>query len=126
MRNSIHVARQAIFGALLALTCLAAHAQTVRPAPLRSLEEAIETSTAAVSLPSSNTGTLSFRECPAPCTEKSLELTAQTRFVVGSQQVSFQDFKAYVASKDDQFLMVFHKPGERTVTRLMVFGQLDQ
>ncbi|HLS80493.1 MAG TPA: hypothetical protein VK025_03725 [Steroidobacter sp.] len=108
----------------VALVASSAAAQPQNPAPLRSLEDAIETSTDAVVLPSTTSGSVTLRDCRPPCSMNSLQLTDQTRFFVGGSQVTYADFNAYVLRTGAQFLMVFHKPGEAIATRLMVFGQL--
>jgi hypothetical protein len=95
------------------------------PAPLRSLEDAIESSTDAVILPASQPGTLTFRDCADPCKLRALEVNAQSRFFVGSSQVTLAEFNAYVRRTGPQFLMVFHQPDRTNVTRLMVYGQMQ-
>ena len=110
---------------LLAFGLVLGSAQAVESPPLRSLEEAIETNTDDVLLPVSQVGVLTFRKCPAPCAMQSLQVDQSSKFFVGSSEVTAEQFGAFVRSKGrGQFLMVFHKPGDTVVTRLMVFGQL--
>ena len=127
MRNALRNLHSLVRATVL-LVALAgsAVAQTVPPAPLRSLEEAIETSTDAVLLPLSVPGTLTFKNCTAPCAIQSLEVSAATQFMVGATAVSVAEFRSYVEQTGEQFLMVFHKPGERSVTRVVAFGRIDR
>ena len=101
-------------------------AQTHAPAPLRSLEEAIESSTEEVLLPTSVPGSLTFKNCTPPCSLQTLDVSSSTQFLVGSSTVTLREFRDFIAKSGSQFLMVFHKPGDRAVTRLMVFGQIDR
>lgn len=127
MRNALKPFHILIRATVLAFTMTGASvAQTQAPAPLRSLEEAIETSTEAVLLPTSIPGTLTFKNCIAPCATQSLDVSAATQFMVGSTTVSLAEFRDFTANTDSQFLMVFHKPGERTVTRVLAFGRIDR
>lgn len=98
------------------------HAQS-GPAPTRALEDAIETSTDAVLLPTSQPGKLTFRNCAPPCKVPSLEVDAQSAFFVGSKRVTLVEFAAYVRSTGPQSLTVFHQPGRMTVTRVTAMGQ---
>jgi hypothetical protein len=100
-------------------------AQQTDPAPLRALEDAIESSTDAVMLPTSQPGTLTFRNCAEPCKLRSLELTSESKLLVGSTEVTLAEFNAFVQRTGPQFLMVFREPHGTRVTRLMVFGQLQ-
>ncbi len=124
MQTLFSLSRNALIVAAVLMAAVTTHAQTQRPAPLRSLEVAIETSTQDVSLPSSTSGVLTLRKCQAPCSNDSLQFTSESRFFVGGTQVSYQDFRAYIAQSGSQFLMVFHKPNEPIITRMLVFGQL--
>lgn len=95
------------------------------PAPLRALEDAIESSTDAVMLPTSQSGTLTFRDCPEPCQLRSLEVSAQSRFFIGASEVTFADFNAHVRRSGPLFLMVFREPNGTRVTRLKVSGPMQ-
>ena len=92
------------------------------PAPLRALEDAIESSTDAVLLPTSQPGTLSFRNCAEPCALRSLEVTAQSTFFIGDTAVTLAEFNAYVRRGGPKMLTVFRQPGRTSVTRLVVLG----
>lgn len=111
--------------ALLATTCVMPQiqAQTTEPAKLRALEDAIESNTDAVLMPTSLPGTLTFRNCTAPCQLQSLEVNAQSQFWVSDTQVTLAEFNAFVRRTGPQFMMVFRKPDGPAVTRLMVYGQ---
>lgn len=112
---------------LLATACAVpqARAQSTKPAPTRSLEDAIETYTDAVLLPTSQPGTLTFRNCAEPCKLRSLEVSGESKFFVGGSSVTLAEFTAYIGRTGQQFLMVFRKPDRPTITRLVVYGQLQ-
>jgi hypothetical protein len=90
----------------------------------RSLEDAIETNTEAVLLPTSVPGTLTFRSCSEPCKLRSLEVNAASQFFVGGTRVTLADFTAYVRRTGEQFLMVFREPDGTAVTRMKVYGSI--
>lgn len=97
------------------------------PAPLRALEDAIESSTDALMLPTSQPGTLTFRSCTEPCKLRTLDVTAQSAFFVGSTAVTLAQFNDFLRrSGSPQFLMVFRQPGQTNVTRLVVAGRYQQ
>ena len=100
-------------------------AQTMEPAPLRSLEDAIESATDQVIMPTSQPGTLTFRNCAEPCKVRSLEVTAKSAFFVGASPVTLVEFNAYVRRAGSQSLMVFFQPNGTGITRLVAAGQLD-
>lgn len=111
---------------LLAIACAVpqARAQSVKPAPTKLLEHAVETYTDAVMLPSGQPGNLTFRNCAEPCKLRSLEVNAQSTFFVGKSSVTLAEFNDYIGRTGQQFLMVFYKANQPTVTRLVVYGQL--
>lgn len=124
-RLSVMLPRAAAI-ALLATAFVTPQVQAqAKPAPLRSLEDAIETSTDAVMLPTSLPGALTFRNCAEPCKLRSLEVTSDSKFFVGGTQVSLADFSAYVRRTGAQFMMVFHQPDRANITRLMVYGRMQ-
>jgi hypothetical protein len=113
---------------LLATACAVpqVRAQDVAPAPLRSLEDAIESHTDKVVLPVSQPGTLTFRSCAEPCRLRSLLLTSESKLFVGGTQATLAEFNAYIRETGPQFLMVFRKPNGTDITRLVVYGQLQR
>jgi formylglycine-generating enzyme required for sulfatase activity len=113
------------FVSLLAPLWLMLCASAFAQGELRSLEDAIETSTDEVYLPSSQPGSLSFRNCPQPCARASVEITNATKFYVSDAEVTYQEFNRFISRGGPQFLMVFHEPGGSRATRLIVFGQLQ-
>jgi hypothetical protein len=113
--------------ALLASAFAVPRAHAEYPAPLRALEDAIESSTDAVLLPTSQPGTLTFRECAEPCKLRSLNVTAQSAFFVGATAVTLAQFNDFLRrSGGPQFLMVFRQPGQANVTRIVVAGRYQQ
>jgi hypothetical protein len=123
MRKSFVRLTVALLATAFAMPQVWAQQSTAR-APTRSLEDAIETSTDAVLMPSSVPGTLTFRGCREPCRLRSLEVTAESKFFVGATQVTLADFSAYVQRTGEQFLMVFRKPDGTAVTRMLVYGTM--
>jgi hypothetical protein len=121
MRNSL--TRLSVIAVLASAFAVPQLQAAEYPAPLRALEDAIESSTEAVLLPVSVPGTLSFRDCVEPCKLRSLEVSAEAAFFVGDTPVSLADFNAYLRNAGPQFLMVFRKAGQNSVTRIHVPGQ---
>lgn len=101
---------------------LQAHAAEY-PAPLRSLEDAIESTTDDVLLPASQPGTLTFRNCVEPCKLRALQVSAQTTFFVGDTQVTLAELNAYLRGAGQRSLMVFRQPDQATATRVRVAGE---
>lgn len=112
---------------LLATACAVpqVRAQSTKPAPTRVLEDAIETETDAILLPTGQPGTLTFRNCAEPCKTRSIEVTGESKFFVGDSSITLEEFNAYIRRTGRQFLMVFCKPDRSAVTRLVVYGQLQ-
>lgn len=100
--------------ALTALLALVgdAHAQQKS----RSLEEAIEVSSTTVALPSSQGGTVFFKEC-TPCNNPALRLSDSTRFFLRNKQVGYDEFKAVYSSTYRAFT-IFYDLDSRVVTRV--------
>jgi hypothetical protein len=111
---------------LAPLACLALLLAGQASAQLRALEAAIETSTDAVLLPNSVPGRLTFRDCKPPCRTHSLDVNSETSFFIGATKVSLSEFNQYISKTGSQFLMVFYEPSGRSITRLIVFGELGQ
>ncbi|GEM_PF-6447612 len=111
---------------LAPFACLALLLAVQAPGQVRALEEAIETSTDAVLLPNSVPGRLTLKECKRPCRSNTLDLNEQTQFLIGATNVSLKEFNEYISRTGSQFLMVFYEPSGRSITRLIVFGEIGQ
>ena len=98
---------------LNALLLLAAPAE----ATLQALEQAIETTTRAVSLPEGG-GTLIVKRCPG-CDSLLLKITEQTASYVNDEQVQYKDLQR-LASRSIGSLVVFYEPESRQITRLVL------
>ncbi|RMF96489.1 MAG: hypothetical protein D6727_08105 [Gammaproteobacteria bacterium] len=82
-------------------------------------EAAVEATLDQVRLPQREFGQLSLRRCPA-CTVETWRVDADTRYLLGMQAVSLDEF---LAAADDgpaaaAMLVIFHEPGGRRITRL--------
>ncbi len=88
-------------------------------APLKILEQAIETSTFVVSLPDGNTGSMAVKSC-AQCKPVLLRLTPRSTFLVGSARVEYSEFLALARGSNDQGLNIFYDRKSGTITRLLM------
>jgi hypothetical protein len=105
--------------ALIAAIALSGPAHAV----LIAAEEAIETSTTATTLPASDNGVIVAKLCPS-CALSVLPLTAGTRFLVGKTTVSFVQLQKFVNTTGSHGMVVLYDPRQKTVTRVIVQGQL--
>lgn len=104
-----------------------ARAQTIPPfPPTKAMEGTVETSTEDVLLPTSTPGTITFRNCAEPCSLRTLSVTGQSLFFVGSTQVALADFNAFLRGGGLKPLTVFHEINGTNVTRVVVIGQLEE
>ncbi len=109
--------RQVILLAILSIS-MAATAEIV------TLVDAVETSTANLSVPTASNGNLSFKPCADDCEEiLKLRLTAETSFVLNGVSMEFIDFrrefyKLRRASKD--YALVSYDTQRNTVTSVQV------
>lgn len=85
-------------------------------APITMAEDSHEASTALVSLPASNAGTLLFKNC-SECNRNPLKLNATSRYFLRGREVSFEVFKTTYNMADQQFTVYF-KPNTHIVTRI--------
>lgn len=91
----------------------------------RSAEQAVESSTALVTLPGAVPATISVTGC-AECKAVLLRVTDKTRFFVGKQAVSLKQLRQFISGSATVGLYVFFESTSRTVTRIVVDGQLPQ
>jgi hypothetical protein len=106
---------------LIVLAALAVSALSA-PAPAAtkviSLELGIEATTDGTTLPASNTGTVVLN-CPT-CTARSYPVTAETTYFIGAQSVTLAQLNSFVSTGGRRFLMIFVKPDDSAVTRIVV------
>lgn len=95
------------------------------PVPTRALEDAVETSTESVLLPTSVPGTITFRDCAAPCKLPSLNVTTESKFFVGRTQVALADFNAFLRTGGSRPITVLRKVNGTDVTRVVVIGDFE-
>ena len=101
-----------IAAAIGALAAVAASAQ----APLKTIEECLETGTDLVTLPGVAGGTLAATECRG-CESLRLRFDARTKYYIGEELVPYARLRE-AAGKDPIRLYVFYRPDTRTLTRL--------
>ncbi len=104
--------------AALILSFCAAHVQA---APrLLAVEEALESDTETLILPSTDTGTVLRRGCDQ-CNVNPPRLTSNTRFFLGEKNISFADMQKLLSrSKQPRALLIFHRLSDRTITRFVI------
>lgn len=85
-------------------------------APLRTVEECLETGTDLVALPGAAGGTLSATGCRG-CESLRLKFDQRTRYFIGKEQVPYARLRE-AASKGTVRLYVFYRPNDKTLTRL--------
>jgi len=105
---------------LLALAAGAAGAQPPRSVPL---EEAVETSSRDVRLPTDANGPVVFSNC-GTCRLNSLRLSGSTRYFVGTDPVTLRQLNAFVAAHDPIFMLVYYRAGTSDITRIVASGKL--
>lgn len=108
-------------------TLLAFSALLTSAAPageFRILEQAIETSTLKVSIPTDESGSMAVKACQS-CTTMVLRLTPESTYRVGRSAVSFDEFASYVRSVGTRNLDIFYDAKNGTITRLVVAGELS-
>jgi hypothetical protein len=101
-----------IAAAIGVLAAAAASAQ----APLRTVEECLETGTDLVALPGAAGGTLSATGCRG-CETLRLKFDQRTRYFIGKELVPYARLRE-AASKGTVRLYVFYRPNDKTLTRL--------
>lgn len=108
--------------AVLGAAVLAAASFAVA-APLQVIEQAIETSTLAVTLPDRNTGSMYVRACES-CKALQLRLTPRSKYRVGTREVTFAELREYALGAGSRSVDVFYDAKSLTITRLIVAGEL--
>jgi hypothetical protein len=94
-------------------------------AQLRAKELAIEATTRSISLPSSEQGVMVAKPCPT-CALAVLRMTADTRMYVGKDVVSLAELQKFIATGGERHMVVLWDPRLRTITRILVPGQLPK
>lgn len=105
-----------VFLLIAACTMLPAFADFV------TVEEAVETSTAWLKLPTSQNGRLSFKPCEE-CEDVVARLTPATRYAIGEEAVEFTAFRKEVTARrrgTEDYALVAIDLETNTVTRIEV------
>ena len=116
--------------ALTATFALMVGAAQAAPAELVTLVEAVELSPAHIILPGSVNGMVTYRACDsgAPACDEEYSrarLTPETRFMVGSKTVKFEDFRqdfANVRSSKTGYALLSVDTKSKTITSIQIQG----
>lgn len=84
-----------------------------------SSEEAIETSTSAVTLPRTVGGALMVRQCRS-CEQLIVRLESDSRFFIGKREVTLPELAKLLDGGVTHSLTVFYDRSDRTITRVVV------
>ena len=88
--------------------------------PVVQLEESIESDSTNLTLPSTTTGTAIVRGCSS-CPSKIVQLTTASRFLLGANEVSYEEFRKRVGDGRYRLVAVYlKKTDENKVTRIVV------
>jgi hypothetical protein len=98
---------------VLMLAAFPADARTKGP-----VEESRELAPRMITMPLTLDGTLAVQGCTA-CQRDVYKLNPGVQFFQGKVEVSFADFKHFLASHPDAFVLLVTLPGQNVVTRLM-------
>jgi hypothetical protein len=89
-------------------------------ATLNMVEQAIETSTMATSLPDDASGSIAVSSC-AGCKPMLLQLSSKSQYFIGKTPVTYAELRA-AANNSSRQLNVFYQAKDRIITRLVVSG----
>ncbi len=98
---------------------------SVAAADIRILEQAIETNSAAATLPDKSSGSIVVTAC-STCSPVLLRLTPLSKYRVGRTEVTFDEFRALARDNGTRNLGVFYDAKKRTITRLVLSGDLPR
>ena len=111
-----------LLAALLPATATAqsspAPSRTPPPAPLRALEQAIETHSGALLLPGSTPGTVTVTPCTG-CRPLGLFAGASTTWMLGERAVSYEELRRALRSNSRLPVVVFYRGKDLALTRLV-------
>jgi hypothetical protein len=110
---------------LAAVAWLAASATAAPVAPIRALEQALETRSGALLLPGGGVGTLTVTPC-AGCRPLSLLAGATTAWMIGGRAVGFEELRRLLGANPRVPVMVFYDGRSQSLTRLVVRGGAPQ
>jgi hypothetical protein len=110
---------------VLLVILAAATLSAVAQAQLIAKEQAIEGTTRSLSLPSSEQGVMVAKPCPT-CALAVLRMTAETRLYVGKDAVSLAELQKFISTGGERHMVVLWDPRLRTITRILVPGQLPK
>jgi hypothetical protein len=103
-----------ILSALALMLVVALPASARNPHPV--LEDGYEVEASFVSMPSSTGGLLSWG-CKS-CAAQRFQLASDARFYVGKQEVSFAEFKTYLAANPEKAVTIVTSRALNAVTRI--------
>jgi len=88
-------------------------------------QSAIEASTANVTLPRTDGGSLLARGCVG-CQAVALQLDASSRFFVGKQEVSLAELNTFLADGVTRGLTIMYDQKAHTITRIVIHAELPK
>ncbi len=103
----------------LPLLAQAASDNSLHTPDVVSTERGIETSSGLLVLPTSVPGSMTVNQC-INCKSQTLAVNAQTRFFLGTAQVSLADFRARLAGAPPTFIMVFADRVQPVALRVVI------
>jgi hypothetical protein len=92
---------------------------------VKSVERSFETDSDKMLLPSRVPGGLDLHQCN-DCASRTLQVTNETQFFVGTEAVALQELKAFVADGHTHFAMVYIALKEPKVLRVVVSGEFKR
>lgn len=84
-----------------------------------------ETSTLTTPVPDDANGSLQVRDC-STCPLTLVRLNPRSRFKIGRDEVTFDEFRSFVRKFGDRYLHVDYDDESKAVIRLQVDGQRDE
>jgi len=107
---------KSVLNTLVAVLVLAA--LPASGAPTRAIEDSHELEASAITMPSTNDGSVIVQGCTA-CPRQTYTLSRATRYYLANVEVSFAEFKRYVDAQRKAPVFLVHTPKLNVVTRLM-------
>jgi len=101
-------------GVIAALTLLG-----LRAAAMDNIEAPFETSTRQVPVPATHYDTLLLANC-STCPQVTVQVTPQTQFFIGDEEVSLADLRAYTSVRPPLISCIYYSTPGRKVNRFVV------
>lgn len=85
----------------------------------RSVEDAVETMSSQILLPATPAGLWTFQICSG-CNSQTVKLNEQSKFFVGSKQVSFDAMRQFANSDGPHSMTIFYRWTDQVLTRIVI------